>query len=318
MGGGSLGLAALGAAFLLRAVDLLVLRLDETPLRHLPSKLLGWLVLGALLKRSGRHAADLGLHARSWMRQAMLGVLVSAVVLAAAYGVPLAALGSTGLPVRWLPRVAELLTASGLTVMLVFHAANALLEEGLFRGLLLRLFLTRLSPFRANLCQAALFGFWHIVWPVKWALYGGGSGSFVTDAGGYLLATGAVGFFFGDLFLRTGSLWAPVVIHGVSGVWNDFVGALDPATLGRLPLLGGAVVVLLPLALAGCWALIGRGLPTVPAWGRPLIGAGHSAARPPLAPDAYQGRSLGGREASGEPSRPAARESRGPAPPDRA
>jgi len=44
---------------------------------------------------------------------------------------------------------------------------NSFMEEGLFRGVMLRHFRTSLSFWQANFLQAALFALWHLVYQSK-------------------------------------------------------------------------------------------------------------------------------------------------------
>ena len=108
---------------------------------------------------------------------------------------------------------------------LVFgNVVNAFLEEGLFRGVLLRQFQRRYRFWAANTLQAGLFGVWHAVWPLKDLPLGKTDpAGAVSAAAQYALASSLMGLTTGHLVRATGGLWAPLAWHTV---WNSGLKAL--------------------------------------------------------------------------------------------
>lgn len=97
--------------------------------------------------------------------------------------------------------------------VVVIPIATVLVEELLFRGVLLGLLERVLSAGRALVACAVAFGLWHLL-PV-WRGGGagvGGAGSIGAVAGTFL-ATFAAGIGFGWLRQRSGSLVAPICAH---------------------------------------------------------------------------------------------------------
>ena len=93
--------------------------------------------------------------------------------------------------------------------LILGNVVNAFMEEGLFRGVMGRLFRIRLSFWGANILQAFLFGLWHLPWVLKWYQTGQ-----LEEHGGPVMATLiqflpmlAVGFAWGYFYFKTGSLW---------------------------------------------------------------------------------------------------------------
>jgi membrane protease YdiL (CAAX protease family) len=89
------------------------------------------------------------------------------------------------------------------------------MEEGLFRGVMIRLFRVRLSFWRANWLQAFLFGIWHLPWVLKYYQMGT-----IKTTGEILFAVFSnsvpqllMGLIWGYLFLKTSNLWAPWAAH---------------------------------------------------------------------------------------------------------
>lgn len=92
-------------------------------------------------------------------------------------------------------------------------------EELMFRGALMGLMLRRHSPMRAATYSSLLFGVWHVL-PTLTSLNveaaGVVSDSFAQQSAaiiGAVLATGAIGFAFAWLRLRSRSVVAPIIAH---------------------------------------------------------------------------------------------------------
>ena len=88
------------------------------------------------------------------------------------------------------------------------------MEEGIFRGLFIKLAETRYSFTKAVILSSLLFGIWHIAAPVRSLLDGD-----MTVAGATItalmlvLTTGITGAKFCLLTKITGSLWMPMADH---------------------------------------------------------------------------------------------------------
>lgn len=129
---------------------------------------------------------------------AAIGVLGSLLLLGAGLALPAVLLGRVGLaPVAILRDLPWLGPANAL---------QALAQEVQFRGLLLGSLERTMPPVLANVCQAAVFGLAHLA-----ISYGGPEAPFVP-------ITFLVGFAFGRLVQRTGSIWPAVLIHAVADI----------------------------------------------------------------------------------------------------
>lgn len=98
--------------------------------------------------------------------------------------------------------------------LVVIPVATVVVEELLFRGVLLGLLQRLLSAGRALVVCAAVFGLWHLlpVWRGGGAGDLGASGDLGAVAGTFV-ATFAAGLGFGWLRQRSGSLVAPILAH---------------------------------------------------------------------------------------------------------
>lgn len=102
--------------------------------------------------------------------------------------------------------------------VMIGNVINSLMEEGLFRGYLLKSFIYQQSFWSANILQAILFGLWHIIWPTK--LYVNGQISLrgaIMNALVYTIFSGIMGFLMGYLCHKTSNLWISISWHTM---WN--------------------------------------------------------------------------------------------------
>lgn len=109
------------------------------------------------------------------------------------------------------------------TVLIVIPLGTALLEEIVFRGVLLAVIARRTTPWRAAVWSSIAFGLWHIAPTISTA-----RGNDVTDSAsalgvaalvvGMVVAMTGAGLVFCWLRIRSRSLVAPFVLHaGVNG-----------------------------------------------------------------------------------------------------
>ena len=96
----------------------------------------------------------------------------------------------------------------------LFNVINVWMEEGVFRGLFLKM-LSETKPFmQANFIAAFLFGIWHIVMPIRSYVNGEMSFAAMVLMGiGYIILAGIMGIKWGLLYRITGNLWAGLGDH---------------------------------------------------------------------------------------------------------
>jgi membrane protease YdiL (CAAX protease family) len=266
-------LVLLAIALCLRITDIFVLRLDERLGEIILSKSLGFaLVIGYTLW-VGQHLSAIGLHARHLGAAPAIGagLTLTAFAIASVVQVLMLVPGQSLILRAVDPRTGMTGGAGFVLFLIIGNVINVLMEEGLFRGIMLPHFLQRMRFARANLLQAALFSIWHLVWPVKAWLSGDASAASAFAQAGVLLSGAFIaGLVFGYLFWRTGSLWAPMIAHFLNNVLNSLLliqtgdGTVQPATLISVVI----VVAMVPLALAVGPIARRLGLPGLqPGWG---------------------------------------------------
>lgn len=227
------GLILLAIALLFKWVDTFVLRLDERLGEIILSKTLGFVLVVAFVWAAGRSLRDIGLHSRRLGQSLLIGTAVALLTLTASYAAEFI--------VQWQDQPAFQFAAvdpkAGVSGGLLFalwlilgNVVNSFMEEGLFRGVMGRLFRIRLSFWWANGLQAFLFGLWHLPWVLKWYQTGQ-----IEEQGGPVLATFMqfmpmllVGLVWGYCYLKTGSLWVSWIFHFVN---NTILNVLHVTTV---------------------------------------------------------------------------------------
>lgn len=232
--------ALLALALLLRILDIYVLRLDERLGEIVLSKSLGFALVVGYTWFVGQRLSALGLHSvmQAWSLTIGAGLTLAAFVIASVAQALTLGPGEALTLQAVDPKTAMTGGAAFGLFLVAGNIINSLMEEGLFRGLLLPHFLQRLRFRNANLLQATLFAAWHLVWPIKAFLLGDASAAGALAQGGLLLlGTFVAGLVYGYLFWRTGSLWAPLVAHFLNNIILNLVqvqtagGEMGPATV---------------------------------------------------------------------------------------
>jgi membrane protease YdiL (CAAX protease family) len=222
-----------------RIIDIFVLNMGDTDFGILPSKIIPIILILGYLHYTKHNASTVGLHTHLLRLSVFLGLVVSLVYVGIDIGGSLVSLSIAGAQ----PTL-SLYTLDYLGYDLVYQTANAFMEEILFRGLMLRCLMTRFTPQRANFLQALCFGLWHLVWPINTLLAG-----YISLQGAilwsieYVLSGTIMGFAWGYMFLRTGSLVAPILNHFIINFSSAYViiegsASLPPILEMMFPLIG--------------------------------------------------------------------------------
>lgn len=157
---------------------------------------------------------------RPALRTSIRKVLASTWLLAVPYCVFALCLGlSSGLLVVDTPTLFEVAVLPPL--LLVYPC---LIEESVFRGLLLPRSLLDASRRRRFALVSLSTGLFVLMHPLNALLIGlSDTSQFLEPA--FLAIVAALGYTCGYLYLRSGSLWAPIAVHWASVVsWNLFLG----------------------------------------------------------------------------------------------
>jgi len=185
----------------------------------LPSKLFPFLIiLGFFWKYRPRELASvLGLSRDRIRAQLALGLVIGAVfAIGIDFGgtIVYALFFDTAYPLEL-----RILNQGLLGYTLTFFLTNALLEETLFRGLLLNAFKTRVTANASIMLSAIVFGIWHAGWPI----INGGS-DVLGQVASMVFFTTILGILFGvyyERFSSARSLVGPITVHTLTNFFSE-------------------------------------------------------------------------------------------------
>jgi membrane protease YdiL (CAAX protease family) len=206
-------------AWIIKVFDTFIFRFDELIGEAILTKALGFLLVVAYIWLVRRKLSDIGFNSINLVTTLLIGVLGFGFIY-------VFALSSQILILKFSGQEAELVFSAvdpktGLSGGLMFglwlvfaNLVNSAMEEGLFRGLMLRHFLIRYPKWGAILLQAALFSLWHLSWPLRHLLDGQVSpGEVAFEAFGLTLSTLLSGVVYAYFYCRTNNLWGAFLGH---------------------------------------------------------------------------------------------------------
>ena len=202
-------------AIIWRIVDQFVLGLGDTWMNIMPSKLFPFLILIGFFWKYRRSGVDLvlGLSKNQLRSQISVGIIL---------GLLLTFMLRLGGPLIYglfldasYPIDVHIINIELLGYTFLFFMVNAFLEETLFRGLLQNALKTRVTPNKAILFSAVVFGLWHAGWPI---LNGGPIGEVMSQVFALVFGSLILGLLFGFYYERFSSgqsLVGIIVIHTI-------------------------------------------------------------------------------------------------------
>lgn len=197
-----------------RVIDIFVLRLDEPPISEIIlSKSIGLLLLFLYLRMIHSSLEEIGFHYNNIFRSIFISLIFVALGVFIIYGNQFIYLQAKNAK----PYLAfQHYTLLAIMVSVVAgNIINALMEEGLFRGLMITRIMNYSTFWKVNILQASIFGIWHIVWPLKdfYISKVDSIGTLVSMSVGNIIITFLMGLTMGYIFYKTGNLWTTISWH---------------------------------------------------------------------------------------------------------
>lgn len=210
--------------FIFRWIEYIFIRTDQSIFGEaFIHKLIGIIILGSALRYFTLSWSEIGFKDNSVVKYTFYGFLLGVLVFILAYGIELIIHMSKGNN----PVLEFYVTSYGIdgnlgrqTGLMFFafciigNIINVVMEEGLFRGLFIKIGEDKYAFIKIAIFTSILFGIWHIAAPLRSLLDGDRS---VTGAIMYSLmlifTSGITGFKFALLLKITGSIWMPMADH---------------------------------------------------------------------------------------------------------
>jgi len=209
---------------IVHAFEALCLRLDETVFaENFINKVFGILVIFCVLHILKWKWSDIGFSKNMFVRSVFLGFALAICTFFVAYAIEIIILKgqghqvSIGIYTTAFSLVGDTAVNTGIGYILMcifFNVINVVMEEGLFRGLFVKLVSIDHTMKTAILFQCLLFGVWHIVTPLHNLI--DGDLEFVGFVGlsiGYVILAGLMGIKWSLLYRMTGNLYAGMADH---------------------------------------------------------------------------------------------------------
>lgn len=211
--------------FVIKDIEFLFIKTDSTFIgENVICKIVCIIATAITTYKLGYKLSDIGFKNASVLRYAFSGLGLGIVTFALSYGVEILILTIRGCN----PRLAVYITNFGLTgatnemslsvtavvICMLGNIINVLAEEGLFRGLILKVLSDNLGFRIGNYTQAFLFGVWHIISCVMGVKDGSMTiGMAIVVAIGYVILAGILAVEWGICVNMTGVLWVGMFEH---------------------------------------------------------------------------------------------------------
>lgn len=221
---GNLCMAIFTLCLSLRLVEYFLIETDKTVIgENVLHKAVGIIILAVVLKRKDLTWSDIGFKKNGFVINILKGLLWGSVCFAVSYGAELLILALQGNPAHLEIYISSFsLTGSQIkntgfgffALCVLFNVINVWMEEGVFRGLFIKMLSETKTFMKSNLIAAFLFGVWHIVMPIRSCVNGEMTfASMVLMSVGYIILSGIMGIKWGLLYRITGNVWVGLGDH---------------------------------------------------------------------------------------------------------
>jgi membrane protease YdiL (CAAX protease family) len=247
-----------------RLLELFVFRTDQGVFGEaFIHKLFGIAAMGIALYMPGMKWRDIGFVLPKIPRGLLVGALLGGSAFAVSYGVEFILQMSAGnvpsfqfYATSYIVTGNTALSSAGVFILVVIagNIINVIMEDGVFRGLFMRLGESRFSFPKAMLLSSVLFGFWHGIMPLRNFLDGEQSGA---GAAMSVLLLVITSFIFGvELCLLTkleGSLWAGMTVHFINNASVNLLHVVTPSGADQFQTMRIAIAQTIMFIVVAMW-----------------------------------------------------------------
>ena len=216
---------------IIKDIEFMFIKTDTTVIgENVICKIVCIITTVIIAHKLGFKLTDIGFKNKNILKYAICGLSLGVTTFAVSYGIEMLILSLQG----GNPKLSVYITNFGLTgatntmslsvsavIICIFgNIINVVAEEGLFRGLFLKVLSEQWGFKTGNLVQALLFGFWHIISCVIGVKEGTMTiGTAIVFAIGYVVLAGILAIEWGTCVNMTGVLWVGMFEH----FFNNFV-----------------------------------------------------------------------------------------------
>lgn len=245
--------------FVIRFIDAIIIRLDQTIVNeNFIHKVLGIVILAVALRLARLSWKDIGFDVKKLYIPALLGLALGVARFAVGYGIEFVILSAQGKNPT-LDFSLRSFSVDGATIELpvycifvtiVFNIINAIMEDGIFRGLFITLYKRKYRFAIANTLAALLFGVWHIVMPIRSWLDGNMTfPGMIFYSVGYTLLSASIALMWGLLFEMTGVVWIGMADHFFNNTIINLLHVTTNTGIDELQIVRALIAQLLALVL---------------------------------------------------------------------
>jgi membrane protease YdiL (CAAX protease family) len=257
---------------LVEYIDFLWIRTDETIFGdNFINKLFGIMVLIIAIKLFEYTWENLGFVSKKFAKGCLIGLMLGVVAFIIAYGIEFLILAAQGLS----PVFAVYVGGFSLTgneientafiffaMCIIFNIINVVMEEGIFRGLFIKLGQEKYSFTKTNLTVALLFGIWHWIIPLRSYIDGDMTlATMLIMGGGYIILAGIMSIKWGLWLNITGFIWIGMAEHFFNNTIGNLLHVATSTGVDELQIVRILIAQLLSLAVV----LVVRLVPSTPA-----------------------------------------------------
>ena len=248
----------------IRVIEYWFIRTDQTVIaENFIHKLFGIMIMCICVKLFSLTLADIGFSKNNILKQTFLGVTMGLVFFGLAYlteililvlsgnnttlEIYVSGFSFVGLPIKN--------TAIEFFILcFLFNMINVIMEEGIFRGLFLKIGENAFSFVKLSVLIAVLFGVWHFILPLRsytdgdMSLY-----SMIFMNVGYLVLGGIMSMKWLLLYKITGSLWFSMGDHFVNNTLTNILHVTTPTGSDELQIVRIIIAQLLSFSLVISW-----------------------------------------------------------------